>query len=102
MDEEDVEYFRPVVDALLSDGWGDVTFTCGGAPVQAEGHLPDGREFYFRSRHQAARLDVPFGVTLAEWRDPRWERDGASALTAGETLAVMRLLYTMVQEPVHA
>lgn len=29
----------------------EIKFTCRGAPVQAEGQLPDKRWFYFRSRH---------------------------------------------------
>ena len=40
----------------------------GVAPMQAEGKLPDGREFYFRARHSQISLDAPLGETLITLR----------------------------------
>ena len=40
--------------------------TCTACPLQAEGALPDGREWYYRARHGVWRLDVPYGTTLAD------------------------------------
>jgi len=45
-----------------------LTWTCGACPVQIEGELTDGRQFYFRYRHAHASLavgDYPQGVVSA-------------------------------------
>jgi len=60
---------------------GDWRWTCTACPVQAEGHLDDGRMGYFRARHGEWRFDVSpgptddvqdavFAITMAEGDDP--------------------------------
>lgn len=86
--------------ATLSE---DVEVTCGAAPVQIEGRLTDGRTFYFRSRHQHAKLgvgadqDEAVDATLEKPEGRYVERDlshlgpyGASCIGLDEAFHLLR------------
>lgn len=46
----------------------EVRVTCDAAPVQIEGRLSDGREFYFRSRHRMVSLSIDDETIAFEMR----------------------------------
>jgi hypothetical protein len=77
---------------LEADGW-HAALTCLAAPVQVEGLLPCGEQFYFRARHTEACLAVG-GVDPSDV--PAWEHcepyPEASYLPANEGLAILRRL----------
>ena len=81
-----------VINTLHEDGW-DVEMTCEQAPVQLEGHLPTGEQFYFRARHRHATLAVG-GADPADI--PEWEAEepctNASYLPASEGLPLIQRL----------
>ena len=75
--------------ALRTTGW-QVEITCHAAPVQLEGVLPCGEQFYFRSRHDEVLLAVG-GADPADFAP--WERtashDNASYLPADPGLQLL-------------
>lgn len=76
-------------------GW-QVELTCRAAPVQLEGWLPCGEQFYFRARHETVLLAVGGDdpSDFAPW-ERSVEQDGASYLPADPGL---RLLVDLAAE----
>ena len=81
-----------VLATLETEGW-NAALTCSAAPVQVEGQLPNGEQFYFRARH----ADACLGVGGADPSDaPDWEQceahPEASYLSAHDGLAILQRL----------
>lgn len=87
-----VQAWQEVIVALRREGW-VAEITCSAAPVQIEGRLPGGQQFYFRARHGDATLavdgDDPSDI-------PEWERserhEEASHLPADDGEDIIRRL----------
>jgi hypothetical protein len=81
------------LNELRAEGW-QVEMTCQAAPVQLAGRIPDGTEFYFRSRHDDALLAIGGEDPAARGE---WEAEipftDASWLTAEDGLPIIRRLF---------
>ena len=96
--DEHVREWEAALATLREAGWRELDLSCLAAPVQIQGVLPCGEEFYFRSRHDEVLLAVggEDPSDFAPWR--RWVSYGqpgrfdASYLPAGPGLELIQAL----------
>jgi len=96
--------YDTLLEQFRKEGF-EVSLTSPSAPVQLEGRLPTGEAFYFRSRHDTARLSlaphdsdpVVHPTWEATFSDPAWEMFQAGALRPRETDAIFRELLARYQ-----
>lgn len=89
---EHVARWERALGSLRSEGW-TVVITCAAAPVQLEGSLPSGEKFYFRARHDEARLAIGGRepIDRADWEGSE-DHPGASYLSAEDGLPIIERL----------
>ena len=55
--QEQIEEWERALARLQAEGW-TAELTTSAAPVQIQGFLPTGEQFYFRSRHHEASMAI--------------------------------------------
>jgi hypothetical protein len=89
--------WRVALDQLNRSGW-DARLLGMGGPIQVEGRVPSGENFYFRARFDEILLSIggedpsdsaPWEAVLSYGEDPF----GASYLSASEGIHILVALY---------